>query len=131
MRRHLGPQREALAQLQSEKIEFLTPSEKLEIREINDSLIRYIEDLDMMRERAASAQEDLLSQLSEQLNSRLYLLSIISAVFLPLGFLTGLMGVNLAGIPGSEASYAFGLFTLSLGLMSLIVLWLLKQRRWF
>lgn len=131
LRRHLGPQREALAQLQSEKIEFLTPSEKLEIREINDSLIRYIEDLDMMRERAASAQDDLLSQLSEQLNSRLYLLSIISAVFLPLGFLTGLMGVNLAGIPGSEASYAFGLFTISLGFLSLIVLWLLKRWRWF
>ncbi len=131
LKRYLGPQRDALNALQSDRIELLSHTEKLEIREINDSLTRHIEDLEMMRERAISEQDDLLSQLSEQLNNRLYLLAIISGIFLPLGFLTGLMGVNLAGIPGAEAPYAFGFFTFGLIGISLLLLWVLKRYRWF
>lgn len=40
----------------------------------------------------------------------MYVLSIITAVFLPLGFLKGLLGVNLAGIPGAENNQAFTWF---------------------
>ena len=41
----------------------------------------------------------MASRMAEQMNSRMYLLTIVAALFLPLGFVTGLMGVNVAGIP--------------------------------
>jgi hypothetical protein len=65
----------------------------LRIREVSDRLIRNIEDLDAVRGRAAVTQEELLSRLSEQMNSRMYVLSVVAAIFLPLGFLTGLLGI--------------------------------------
>ncbi|MDA8870771.1 zinc transporter ZntB, partial [Rhizobiaceae bacterium] len=53
---------------------------------------------------------DIANQLAENSNKTLYILAIISAVFLPLGFLTGLMGINIGGMPGVENGYAFWIF---------------------
>jgi zinc transporter len=51
-----------------------------------------------------------VNQISEESNSRMYVLSIVSAIFLPLGFATGLLGINVGGIPGAENHYAFAIF---------------------
>ncbi len=50
---------------------------------------RYVEELDAARDRAAAGQEELASRMAEQMNSRMYLLTIVAALFLPLGFVTG------------------------------------------
>jgi zinc transporter len=117
LRRYFAPQRDAFNQMLSERLSWFTTEMKLELREISDQLLRHIEDLDIIRERAAMAQEELASQQGEQLNQRMYVLSIISAVFLPLGFLTGLLGINVGGIPGADNDYAFLIFLLLLGLL--------------
>jgi zinc transporter len=46
-------------------------------------------------------------QRQETLNERLLLLSLVSAFFLPLTFLTGLLGMNLHGIPYADEPWAF------------------------
>lgn len=63
--------------------------DRLVIHESTDCLIRYIEGLDSVRERAAVTQEELASRLSEQMNKRMYVLSLIAAIFLPLAFFPG------------------------------------------
>ncbi|MEX0583120.1 MAG: CorA family divalent cation transporter, partial [Sneathiella sp.] len=58
-------------------------------------------------------------------------LSVVAAIFLPLGFLTGLLGINVGGIPGSENPYAFFIF---LGILVVIVglqILLFKKLKWF
>ncbi|MCW3173168.1 zinc transporter ZntB [Shewanella subflava] len=118
IRRYLAPQREALAKILHENSLLLDDQDKIRLREIQENLIRVIEDLDVVRDRAGVTQEELLSKQSEQVNQRLYFLSLISAVFLPLGFLTGLLGVNIGGIPGAETDWAFAAFCT--GLLTLI-----------
>lgn len=130
VRRYLSPQREALSKITSEKVDWLDANNRLWIREVADRLIRHIEDLDAVRERAAVTQEELLSQLSEQLNHRLYVLSVISAVFLPLGFLTGLLGINVGGIPGADFAGSFWIFIVLLVVLVLIQLWVFRRRHW-
>ncbi|MCL1141240.1 zinc transporter ZntB [Shewanella gaetbuli] len=119
-RRYLAPQREAFSKTLHENSLLLDQQDKIRLREIQENLIRVIEDLDAIKDRAGVTQEELLSKQSEQVNQRLYFLSLISAVFLPLGFLTGLLGVNIAGIPGAETSWAFAAFCV--GLLALIAL---------
>ncbi|QSR36301.1 zinc transporter ZntB [Marinobacterium iners] len=130
LRRYFAPQRDAFNQMLSERLSWFTTEMKLELREISDQLLRHIEDLDIIRERAAMAQEELASQQGEQLNLRMYVLSIISAVFLPLGFLTGLLGINVGGIPGADNDYAFLIFLLLLGLLVGGLLILFRRWRW-
>ncbi|WP_407649163.1 CorA family divalent cation transporter [Devosia algicola] len=49
-------------------------------------------------------------RLAESSNKTLYVLAIISAIFLPLAFLTGLLGVNVGGMPGVDNQNAFWIF---------------------
>jgi zinc transporter len=95
LRRYMAPQREAITRLQSEKISWLAEDDRVRLRETYDRLTRYIEDLDAARERVAVTQEELISRLSEQMDNRMYVLSIVATIFLPLGFLTGLLGINV------------------------------------
>jgi len=53
------------------------------------------------------AQEEILGRMAQQQNARMYVLSIVAAIFLPLSFLTGLFGMNVAGLPGTEDPQAF------------------------
>lgn len=131
LRRYLAPQREALASLVAAKIPWISDSERLQLRETSDRLIRNLEDLDAVRERAAVTQEELQSRLAEQQNIRMYVLSIVAAIFLPLGFLTGLLGINVGGIPGSENPTAFGIFVAILIVLVVLQILYFRTRRWF
>lgn len=130
LRRYLSPQREALARLMVEKLAWVGDEERMLLREVSDRLLRHIEDIDAVRERAAVTQEELMSRISEQLNSRMYVLSIIAAIFLPLGFLTGLLGINVGGIPGSENPQAFLVFSVLLVITVAIQLVVFRWKKW-
>jgi zinc transporter len=130
LRRYMAPQREAISRLQSEKISWLTGEDRLRLREAYDHLTRYIEDLDAARERAAVTQEELVSRLSEQMDTRMYVLSIVAAIFLPLGFLTGLLGINLGGIPGAESKAGFAIFCLLLVVVIVAEIVIFKKKKW-
>lgn len=130
LRRYLAPQRDAIARLHVEPVNWLEAIDRARIREITDRTIRYLEDLDAARERAAVTQEELMGRLSEQVNKRMYLLSLVTAIFLPLGFLTGLLGVNVGGIPGANYKWAFGIFTLLLLGIIAIQIAIFKKFRW-
>lgn len=128
LRRYMAPQREALAVLQDHA--FLDDDARLLVREAGDRLLRLLEDLDSAREHASIAMEELAAVLSEQLNRRLYVLAIITGMFLPLSFLTGMFGMNLGGIPGADSDQAFAWFcVLMLGLIVAMTLFL-KRNRW-
>ena len=103
LRRYLAPQREALSRLLSERVAWLEEAERARLREIADRTTRYVEDLDSARDRAAVTQEELASRLAEAMNQKMYVVALVAAIFLPLGLLTGLLGINVGGIPGPSA----------------------------
>lgn len=130
LRRYLAPEREALAKLMEEKISWFDEANRVELREVSDKLIRHIEDVDAVRERAAVTQDELQSHMAEQLNNRMYVLSIIAAIFMPLGFLTGLLGINVGGIPGAEKPNAFYIFVGILMVVVMFQLMIFKKNKW-
>lgn len=130
IRRYLAPQREAMNRLVNENLSWLDDMNRLRLREINDQLIRHLEDLDEVRERAAVAQEELLSRISEQMNKRTYVFTVVATLFLPLGFFTGLMGINVGGMPGVESSLGFWVVVLICVLLGISLLGAFRLRRW-
>lgn len=130
LRRYLAPQREAISRLINERVAWLDETDRMRLREVADRTTRYIEDLDSSRERAAVTQEELMGRLSEQLDRRMYILSLVAAVFLPLGFLTGLLGVNVGGIPGANYQWGFALVCVILIAIGITQTYFLKKKRW-
>ncbi|MCO6385016.1 zinc transporter ZntB [Oceanicola sp. 502str15] len=130
LRRFLGPQRDAIGQLASGGHAMLSKSDRRRLAEAHDRLVRAVEELDAMRDRLIVLKDEIDAAVQDKLNRNLYLLSILSAIFLPLGFLTGLMGINLGGMPGAESPWAFWVFTGALAVVGALQLWVLRRLRW-
>ena len=130
LRRYIAPQRDVLARLQNERLEWFSDKVKLRLRELSERTARFVEDLDSARDRAAITQEELNNRLSEQMNKAMYVLSIVAAIFLPLGLLTGLLGINVGGIPGAENKWAFLLVTFLLIMIALMLLGIFRRIKW-
>lgn len=130
LRRYLAPQREALGHLQISKIVWLEDVDRMRLREVADRLVRYVEELDSVRDSSIVLHEELISRLSEQINKRMYALSLVATIFMPLSFLTGLLGVNLGGIPGADSKWGFLVFVgMILGVFVVQLLYL-KKMKW-
>lgn len=125
VRRFLVPQRDAVARLLVAPEGLFSANDRLELEEAEDDLRRQVETIESLRERLIVLRDELASLSDARLNRNLYIVSIVSAVFLPLGFLTGLMGINLAGMPGAEWPPAFWVFTGLCGVILVLVLLLL------
>lgn len=130
LRRFMAPQREAMTRLHSEKISWLDDESRMVIHEATDRLTRHIEELDSIRDRAIVVQEELAGHLSEQMNKRMYVLSLIAAIFLPMGFLTGLLGVNVGGVPGAGNVHAFWIFAAMLFMVVMAQVVIFKWKKW-
>jgi zinc transporter len=130
LRRYIAPQRDMLARLLHDRIPWLDETDRLQLREIGERTARFVEDIDTARERAAISQEELNNKVSEQMNKAMYTLSIVAAIFLPLGLLTGLLGINVGGIPGTESKWAFTLVTVGLLTVACGLIWWFRKIRW-
>lgn len=130
LRRYLAPQRDAISKMQVDNVPWFTAQNNRRVHELTNSLIRIVEDLDSLRDRAGVAREELTNALSAQLNSRMYVLSIITAVFLPLSFFTGLLGINVGGIPGATYKWAFIIVILLLVCICTGQIFYFRKRGW-
>ncbi len=130
LRRYLAPEREAMTRLQTEPVAWLSRDDRDEIKEVTNRIIRYIEDLDAVRDRTAITQEELTNMMMSQSNSRMYILSLVAVIFLPLSFITGLLGTNVEGIPGAHYPWAFPALSAFLISIALLEFWYFKKNKW-
>ena len=112
-------------------IKWLDESHKRHLQEAYNHVTRYVEDLDAIRERAHIVKDELANMLADKLNRNMYVLSVIAAIFLPLGFLTGLLGINVGGIPGAENTSAFVIFCTILAIIVIAQIIVFKRFKWF
>ncbi|PSS59232.1 zinc transporter ZntB [Pseudomonas sp. BBP2017] len=130
LRRFLAPQRELYAQLARNKWSWFAEDDADYWNELNNSLIRYLEELELTRERAALVLESEDRRRAERMNRTMYRFGIITCIFLPMSFVTGLLGINVGGIPGSESPYGFLFASLLVLALALGQWWLFRRLRW-
>lgn len=130
VRRFVGPQRDALDRLYRNPGNLLSDSETNRLREEADRITRYLEDLDLARERAVVLQEELMNELAQLQNTRMYVLSVVAAIFLPLTFVTGLLGMNVGGLPGIDSPRGFLIAVVVMFATSAAMLIYFRYRKW-
>ena len=131
LRRFLAPQRDAFTKLSQIQIPWLDPTARSRIAEAADRMTRTVEELDAARDRAAVTQEELQSKIGELTNRRLYVLSIITTVFLPLGFVCSLLGVNVGGVPLQHDDWAFWALCGAFAIIVAAQIGFFRRRGWF
>ncbi|TNE88007.1 MAG: magnesium/cobalt transporter CorA [Deltaproteobacteria bacterium] len=129
-RRLVWPLREAIGellrreggQIRKETVPFL--------RDLYDHVLQVLDVIDSERDRLASVVEMHLAMTSHQMNEVMRVLTVVSSLFIPLTFFTGLYGMNFTNMP--ELQWRFGYYAL-LGLMGLITIGMLgwfRRMKW-
>jgi zinc transporter len=128
-RRFVAPDRDALSTLAQLDFDWLAEEDRLHIREAADRFARMTEELEAVRERSALLHEQLTDLRAEEIDQRSLLISIVAFIFLPLTFLTGLLGMNVRGIPYAQEPWAFaGVVALCVVIGVAVLAWFAKQR---
>lgn len=130
LRRFLSPQRDALARLSMSRQPWIDRDSERHLRLLTDRMTRQVEDLDAARERSMVTQEEMGNLTNEDMNRKMYVLSVVTSVCLPPSVITGLLGANVDGIPGAHAHWAFLMVTGLLVGMIGFQLYLFRRLRW-
>lgn len=131
LRRYIAPQRDVITHLRASDKKWISARDKRHMQESIDRLTRYIEELDAVRERSQILKDELTYATSERLNRNTFLLSIVAAIFLPLTFITGLLGMNVAGIPFASHAHAFIAVCVLSTVIAVAEIWIFKKMKWF
>jgi zinc transporter len=128
-RRFVSPQRQALERLALVPIDWLDENDRAHLRESADRAARMVEELESVRERSALIHEELTDLRAEQMDTRALLISIVALVFLPLTFITGLLGMNVEGIPFASRPWAFwGVTAFCVAVAIGVTAWFIRHR---
>lgn len=130
LRRYMSPEHDALLEIGRTAPAWISDTVRLEIRETADRLKRFLEDLEVSFESAIVLQDDINSRLAAQANHTMYMLSIVAAIFLPLSFVTGLLGINVGGMPGVNSTWAFSITVGLLVILLAIQLYVFRKLKW-
>jgi zinc transporter len=68
---------------------------------------------------------------NERVEKRLRLLTIVSAITLPLGLVAGLLGMNVGGVPGTTNNAGFIIVIVLMVLIVLVEYWYFTRKGWF
>lgn len=107
LRRFMFPQRDALSTLEIEDLPWFSKPRRARLREATDRVTRLAEELDAIRDRAQVVHDAFMAERADRMNRQMLILSVAAAIFLPLGLVSGLLGMNVGGVPGQDSPYGF------------------------
>ena len=127
LRRYMFPQRDALTTFEIEELPWEQRGSRTRVREASERVTRLAEELDAIRDRAQVIHDQIADLRAEQMNRQMLVLSVVAALFLPLGLITGLLGINVGGIPGEGVAWAFWAVCGILVLVGVFQFWLFRK----
>ena len=130
LRRFLAPQRDVFAMLTQKQEPWFMPEDAMYWNELNNRLMLHLEELELTRERIGLVLETEQRRRDERISHTMYMLTIIAGFFLPMTFVTGLLGINVGGIPGAEHVYGFLIACLLLGFLAVGQWLFFRWLRW-
>ena len=128
--RYLLPQTMVLREMHTLNLSWLESEEKLSLREVSDSSQVLLDILAESRERIWVLRDEHQNRLAARMNRTIYILTVLSALLLPLSVIAGLLGINVDGIPGADHPMAFSFVAGGLVVFLLLEILLLRLNKW-
>ncbi len=128
--KYIAPLREALYRVSRSESKYIESSNSIYFRDLVEMVGQLLDRSENLREYIHGLQDLLNAEISNKMNEIMKVLTIITTVFVPLSFLTGLYGMNFENMP--ELKSTNGYFIL-LAIMSVIVISLFayfRRKRW-
>jgi zinc transporter len=129
-RRLIWPQRDVLNTLEIEDLSFFSPRDRVRLREASARSARLGDELQALSERAVLVHEQILDTRAEQMNKTMLLLTAVTVILLPLTVISGVLGMNVAGIPFADSPHAFWVVAGILAVIGVVLLIVMRRVKW-
>jgi zinc transporter len=129
LKRYVDPERTALAQLIAPRLDWADPRSAETLVQTIQTMNSIGGSLEAIYERAKLMQDEMASLLAEDINRKLLALSIMSALLLPASLISGIFGMNVAGLPGTHGQYAFWIVMGAMVFLAMLTIGMLKRLR--
>ena len=130
LNRALAPQREVVSRLGRREFALISGGADLYFRDLYEDLVRLQAANDVIRERADTSLATYLSAVANRQNEIMKVLSIVATIFMPLGLVAGIFGMNFENMPELQVPWGYyavwALTVIGMG----FVLWMLWLKRW-
>ena len=137
IRRAIWPQRDAINSLIRDGSDLISHDVQIYLRDCYDHTVQVMDMVETYRELATGLMDVYLSAVSNKMNEIMKLLTVISAIFIPLTFIAGVYGMNFnpekSPLNMPELNWYWG-YPACLGLMAIVAGCLVVffwKRGWF
>ena len=131
LRRHIGPLNDALKLLAEVDVVFIPEHLRTRLRQVSGRIRRAQEDLSEVRDRLTALNEHQMMTQSARVGRNSYLLSIAAAIFLPLSFITSIVGLHFANLEWQNHPDAFLYYCGAMLLIGVALYLIFRMSRWF
>ena len=131
LRRTIYPLREMVGKFEKLEEPIINSDIKVFIRDLYDHTIKVIENIEVLRDMTTGLLDLYMNSASNRMNEIMKVLTIMSAIFIPLTFIAGVYGMNFINMP--ELQTKNGYFIV-LGVMFAVFIGMvvfLKRKKWF
>ena len=131
LKNDIFPMQDALSRLIKKESKYISRFVLTYFADVLHNTLQAIDDINTYREMTQSLYEMQVTKTSNEMNKVMMTLTIFSAIFIPLSFLTGVYGMNFKTLPGSGSPYAFYIFGGVCALLVGLMLLFFRRRKWF
>lgn len=131
LRRRILPLRRVTGTLGEADLPWVRTEDRLRFGPLESRVDKAGAEVMECQEQARLLQDEISARLAERNGRNLYILSVLTAVLLPLNLITGIFGMNVAGLPGLRDDMAFLWVMLGMAAVGLGVIAAFKLVRWF
>ncbi len=131
LRRTIYPLREMVGKFEKIEEPMINSDIKVFIRDLYDHTVKVIENIEVLRDMTTGLLDLYMNSTSNKMNEIMKVLTIMSAIFIPMTFIAGVYGMNFVNMP--ELQTKNGYFIV-LGVMFAVLIGMvifLKRKKWF
>ena len=129
LKRSIAPKREALRSLVYSDMKQISSETRIYLRDVLDHVMRIDENIDSYRDLISGLMDAYMTQISNNMNATMALLSIIATIMLPLSLLTGVFGMNFEYIPGLKIKWGFWALVGVMLIISIVLIFIFRKKK--
>ena len=130
LRRSIAPLREVIFKLMKEDIILIEPDSKHFLRDLQDHVNQVVNQIDTDREYLAGLVQTNMANMNSHMNEIIKVLTLISAIFIPLTFLVGVYGMNFENLPELTWRYGYAGVWAVMIIITIIQFIIYKKKKW-
>jgi len=131
LNKHILPMREALNKIESGSTELIEHKNINYFRDVYDHTYQAYDTIENHRSLLTDLMNIYFTTMSNKLNQVMKVLTIISTIFMPLSFITGVFGMNFKYFPYMDHPYAYYGFWVLVIIIFLGMMIYFRRKKWF